>query len=77
MDFLKPEFCVFCVIIPGLLPFTLWAALRAFKNFPEIFVAAKFDLAFSLLSVSGSEQNLRRAHEVIPQFIRCTFCLNK
>ena len=41
MDFLKPEFCVFCVIIPGLLPFTLWAALRAFKNFPEIFVAAK------------------------------------
>jgi len=34
-------FCVLCVIIPGLLPFTLWAALRAFKNFPEIFVADK------------------------------------
>ena len=33
--------CVFSVIIPGFLPFTLWAALRAFKNFPEIFVAAK------------------------------------
>ena len=33
--------CAFCVIILGFLPFTLWAALRAFKNFPEIFVAAK------------------------------------
>jgi len=30
---------VFCVVIPGFLPFTLRAALRAFKNFPEIFVA--------------------------------------
>jgi hypothetical protein len=51
----------FFVIIPGLSPFTLWAALRAFKNFPEIFVAAKSDPAFSLLSVTGSGQNLRRA----------------
>jgi hypothetical protein len=30
---------VICVFIPGLLPFTLRAALCAFKNFPEIFVA--------------------------------------
>jgi len=62
MDFLKPDFCVFCVTIPGLLPFTLWAALRAFKNFPEIFVAAKADPTFSLLPVTSSAQNLRRAH---------------
>ena len=41
MDSLKPNICVFCVIIPGLLPFTLWAALRAFNNFPEIYVAVK------------------------------------
>jgi hypothetical protein len=41
MDSLKPDICVYCVTIPGLLPFTLWAALRAFKNFPEIFVTAK------------------------------------
>jgi len=34
-------FRVIRVIIPGLLPFTLWAALRAFKNFPEIFVTDK------------------------------------
>jgi hypothetical protein len=30
---------VICVFIPGFLPFTLRAALCAFKNFPEIFVA--------------------------------------
>jgi hypothetical protein len=29
--------CVFCVYIPGFLPLTLWAAVRAFK----IFVAAR------------------------------------
>jgi len=53
LDFLKPEFCDFCVIIPVLLPFTLWAALRAFKNFPEIFVAAKSDPAFSPVICNG------------------------
>ena len=36
----KNSFCAFRVFITGFLPFTLRAALRAFKNFPEIFVAA-------------------------------------
>ena len=34
-------FRVLCVFITGLLPFTLRAALCAFKNFPEIFVVDK------------------------------------
>ena len=37
-------FRVLCVFIPGLLPSTLRAALCAFNNFPEIFVADQYFL---------------------------------